>query len=273
MKTHFLIEKHIALLTKHGKEDLLRPIFHTAFGAQIERTSAFDTDELGTFDNKIKRTLSPVDAALKKAYLACELTKRTQGLGSEGSFSTFVTGATANTEVIAFVDIKTKIEVIGFAQQFIGLQAIEAKNEIALGEKMQPLIAQFGSSQKWILLQGKQWHKGLDFSDILPLVKQWPCVIEPDFRAHHCPARQQTIALAAQDVVKRLQSHCPRCRTVNFVQKHGDKDVRFLPCEYCGAKTTKQAPRALKCDACHFEKQSSEVFVSASAAFCTLCNP
>lgn len=269
----FNMHPKVALLTKHGKEQIIEPILHSSFGIHIFHTDKFDTDTLGTFDHRIPRTLSPIDAALKKAYLACEISGLTQGLGSEGSFNTHITGATANHEVLAFVDLELKLEVIGFARNFIRLQGFDVKNEIELAEKMQPFIDHYGSEQKWLLAQNGAWQKGLQYTELLSRITAWPCTIEPDFRAMNCPARQDTIALATKDLVKCLKSHCPKCAAVNFVEKYKPEQVSYLPCEVCGSRTTQHAPILPQCDSCGFTEQSDEVQATASPMYCTFCNP
>ncbi|WP_371193064.1 DUF6671 family protein [Glaciecola sp. SC05] len=271
--SHFTIQPRIALLTKHGKQDILQPILASEFNTSIIHTDSFDTDSLGTFDRRVERTLSPVGAALKKAYLACELTGSSQGIGSEGSFNSFITGATVNKEVLAFVDLKLNLEVIGFAEQFIGLQTLDAKNEVELGEKMQPFIERFGHAQKWMLYQNESWQKGLAFSDLLPLIQRWPCTIEPDFRAMNCPPRQQTIEMAARNLIECLKSHCPKCDAVNFVKKYDAESVQYLRCEFCASNTSKLAPAKVKCDNCGHIEHDSNAPETASMMYCMSCNP
>jgi hypothetical protein len=267
------LQSKVALLTKHDKARVIEPVLCEVFSVDIVSTDAFDTDTLGTFDNTVARKLSPVETAFKKAYLACELTGLTQGMGSEGSFNSMITGVTVNHEVLAFVDTENKLEIIAFAEQFIGLRGIEAKDEVELAEKMQPFIEHYGQTQKWMLEQSQGWVKGLDYSDLLENITTWPCNIEPDFRAMNCPARQTTIAMAAKDLVRRLQSTCPKCDSVNFVEKLDPKNIRFLPCELCGSESTKRAPLSLKCDVCGFTEEQDTETTSASAMYCTVCNP
>jgi hypothetical protein len=273
MHNAFKINKSVALLTQHGKQMIIGPLMSNALAVQLRHTDQYDTDQLGTFNNTVPRLLSPVETALKKAYLACELTHCTQGLGSEGTFTGTISGATLNQEIMAFVDLERSIEVLGFGEQYIALRPIAAKNEVELGEKLQPFIEAFGMHQKWLLEQNGQWLKGLDFSQLLEAITVWPCCIEPDFRAMNCPSRRETIALATKDLINSLQSHCPQCGMINFVQKYDPAVERYLPCEFCAGKTTKLKPAPHKCDACGFIKQDENAPQSASVIFCTICNP
>lgn len=269
----FKLNTKIALLTKHAKAQIIEPVLQDSFAITLDSTDAFDTDQLGSFDNVVQRKLSAQETALKKAYLACELSGHDQGLGSEGSFNSFITGATINHEIIAFVDVKQNIEIIAFAEAFIGLRSIEAKNELELADKIQPFIEQFDKSQKWMLEQNGKYLKGLDFSELLKKIEAYPCVVEPDFRAMNCPARQSTIAQASQDLVRRLKSTCPNCDHVNFVEKFEPQNIRYLSCELCEGKTTKRAPLRIKCDACGYIAATANEVSTASAMYCTICNP
>jgi hypothetical protein len=271
--THSPLHSKVALLTKHGKATCIEPVLKMAFDVNIVSTDAFDTDTLGTFDNVVARRLSPANTAIKKAHLACELTGLQQGIGSEGSFNSMITGATINHEILAFVDTEQDLEVVAFAEQFIGLKGIQANEQHELAEKMQPYITNFGTDQKWMLEQGHVWLKGLAYNELLENVKAWPCTIEPDFRAMNCPTRQTTIAMAAKDLVRRLASTCPECHMVNFVEKLDPHNIQYLACELCGSKTTQRAPLSIKCDACGYIEAQEAELRTASAMYCTICNP
>ena len=76
----------VGLLTKHEKEAIIAPIM-AEVGIELIHTDAFDTDTLGSFDGRIERTLTALEAGKEKARLAADLTGCEIGLGSEGTFS------------------------------------------------------------------------------------------------------------------------------------------------------------------------------------------
>lgn len=275
----------ISFLTKHGKEHLLAPKLMESLLAELVHTAAFDTDTLGTFDLTIPRTLSPIEAALKKAYLACELTACDKGLGSEGSFSSFMGLGLQNTEILAFVDKSNGLEVIASAQQSLPNFVIEAHSKEDALVKLQTYMPE----QKWMFKSLEGWHKGLDAGNIVNDIQSWPMRIEPDFRAMHSPYRQTTILSAADDLILRLSSSCPKCERIDFVPVASNEG---LPCEICGQATNKPKPPLLKCKACaytaenaneHLNKQLNKQLnsepckasssISASAFYCNFCNP
>lgn len=263
----------ISLLTKHGKERIIASKLLAALSIEIMHTDAFDTDRLGTFDLTVPRTLSPVEAALKKAYLACELTGCDKGLGSEGSFSSFMGLGLQNTEILAYVDKSKDIEVIASAQQNLPNFVIEAQSENDAIEKLQAYLPE----QKWMFKSANGWHKGLDASAIVTQIQSWPMSIEPDFRAMHSPYRQKTILAATDNLILRLSAICPKCQRFDFVPVASNEG---LPCELCGQATNKPKPPILKCKGCGYIAQTNndnankqEAAVCASAFYCNFCNP
>ena len=276
-----IVHPKIALLTQHGKHTILAPILKATFNSVLVHTDNFDTDTLGSFDHEIARKLSPVECALKKAYLACELTGCEQGLGSEGSFNSILGMGVIDEEFIAFVDVKRNVEIIASAKQAVRLGPIEANNQSQLVEQLDifthPTKTNIDTpafnEQKWLLKQGQGWQTGLSVSDILKYELEWPVYLEPDFRAMHCPERQLIIAKAATDLVRRLQSHCLKCNAVNFVEKITAATAAYLPCELCGQATSKLAPPSASCDECGFTSAAENDVVNASAFYCGYCNP
>jgi len=45
--------RRIALLTQHGKERVIGPVFDRALGCRVERVAGYDTDLLGTLGERI----------------------------------------------------------------------------------------------------------------------------------------------------------------------------------------------------------------------------
>lgn len=265
-KKHTFINQQVAFLTKHGKERIVAPFFEQAFDAKIMHTDKFDTDTLGAFDGSIARTLSPVQAALKKAYLSCELTGCNQGLGSEGSFHGLFGIGNMNEEVLAFVDVGHKIEVIASAKQPSPFVPIKANNP----EQLLQAIGKFSPDQKWMLKRNEKFIKGLGAEQIIEQVTAWPIHVEPDFRSMNSPKRREVIALACQNLISRLQTLCPKCSAVNFVP---DKAITGLACELCTLPTHQVKYWLSKCGQCNYEERVNESNAPASAFHCDYCNP
>ena len=109
--------RQVAILTQHGKQDLVRGPLEAALGCQLVHTDGYDTDQLGTFTRELTRAGSQLDAARKKAVIGMALIDTSLGLASEGSFGPDPFGAFMhwNTEVVLWVDRMSELEVTGFA--------------------------------------------------------------------------------------------------------------------------------------------------------------
>ena len=59
--------RQVAILTQHGKQDLVRGPLEAALGCQLVHTDGYDTDQLGTFTRELTRAGSQLDAARKKS--------------------------------------------------------------------------------------------------------------------------------------------------------------------------------------------------------------
>lgn len=277
-----VIQPHIALLTKHAKQTIIGPILRAGCGVHLIHTDKFDTDNLGTFDNKIARKNTPIECALKKAYLACELTGCDQGIGSEGSVNSLMGLGVVDEEFLAFVDKEHGIEVVASAKQALSVGLIEANNAEQFAAQLSRYTNKAAhkgkqrvdvSGQKWMIKRNGEWVKGLSITQLHDYATSWPLRIEPDFRAMNSPERQLVISAAAHDLVHRLNALCPSCSSPNFVAKRLPREVHYLPCEMCGQPTTKLPAPLAYCEACKYCAQAPSNQASASAFYCQFCNP
>ena len=132
----------VALLTKHDKGGLIAAEL-AEVGLDVEVTSAFDTDNLGTFSGEVPRSLSPLECAKRKAQLACELTGLNIGLGSEGSFGGGPMPGFVNwdEEILVMYDKQADLEIVAYVQgpikvgDFTPLSIEQLKNQIKKADK------------------------------------------------------------------------------------------------------------------------------------------
>lgn len=108
----------MTLLTQHGKESILAPVFEANTNYRLELVSGFDTDLLGTFGRDVPRPGNQLDAARRKCRLGMELGRSRAGIASEGAFvmDPFAGLIPWNIEVIVFIDDEAPLEVVGMAQ-------------------------------------------------------------------------------------------------------------------------------------------------------------
>ena len=271
--------QRVALITKHEKARWIAP-YLAPLGYDVFESSIFDTDILGTFSGEVERTLSPMDAALTKAKKACELTNTDWGLGSEGSFG----GGPApgminwNDELLCLYQASTGIAIYAHAAGPTSIQDLTLNGRVPIKQKL--LLY---PKQLWILCsekgvqEGVQKHiqKGLSAEQLLDslekiTVSSPKVTIEPDLRAMNCPERQQMIAKAAEDLVRRLSETCPECQAFNFVVKEKQSG---LPCSLCTLPTEQAKSWTRVCDGCGFRTDEAVLQKSADPTYCQFCNP
>ena len=268
--------QELVFLTCHGKETAVAAALRK-HGYAIQTYSDFDTDSLGTFTGEKARDLTQAQTALKKAQLACELTGKRFGLGSEGSFGPHPQAFLLpwNMEVLAFWD----------NQHQHAIYAIHGTAHTNFAsEKVSSLDAGFEFAEKVLfpshgLILGTAsdafFKKGLkhlgDFKTSLErALKLSPAVwLESDMRAHMNPSRMQAIEQTAEKLSVLLGSDCPQCKLPGYGLS---ELVKGSPCQDCLTPT--RIPKAEKwaCNHCDF-MEIHPLGSLAPAASCDRCNP
>lgn len=268
--------QELVFLTCHGKETAVAAALRK-HGYAIQTYSDFDTDSLGTFTGETSRDLTQAQTALKKAQLACELTGKRFGLGSEGSFGPHPQAFLLpwNMEVLAFWD----------NQHQHAIYAIHGTAHTNFAsEKVSSLDAGFEFAEKVLfpshgLILGTAsdafFKKGLkhlgDFKTSLErALKLSPAVwLESDMRAHMNPSRMQAITQTAEKLSVLLGSDCPQCKLPGYGLS---ELVKGAPCQDCLTPT--RIPKAEKwaCNHCDF-MEIHPLGSLAPAASCDRCNP
>jgi len=276
------VGERVALLTRHGKQDVLRPVLEPALGCRIEHTDAFDTDQLGTFTREIAREGAPVDAALRKARIALSLTDARVAVASEGSFGAGPYGGLLpwNVEHLLWLDEARGLQVIGHAQG----PALLLQRVLRDRDELERFAREAGFPSHRLVLRPQhadhpEPFKGLGEAAALeaafvrcqarsPDATVWA---ENDLRAHCNPTRQRLIREAAEDLVLRLQSTCPSCGAPGFWI---DRRRSGLPCCECGEPTREPCAEHWHCVRCtHAEERPIAGAGCADPARCDRCNP
>ncbi len=274
--------REIAFLTQHGKDQLLQPLFKEATGYSLVRATGYDTDQLGTFTRDIQRPGSQMAAARFKAHKAIELTGLPVGLGSEGTFGADPVGGLLpwNSEVLVWYDSTSKLEIIGVAQGPGGgfQQTVNCEEDLlAFAERAR--FPSHGLVLRPDDANNTNMYKGLTakstlitaFRATLAMSKTRQVFAEVDLRAHMNPTRQQMIKRAAEDLIAKLRSPCPRCDEPGFSEK--DR-IAGLLCALCSNPTRLPAAKVWRCDACGFSKKTNAADTErADPSQCDLCNP
>ncbi|MEN9903943.1 MAG: hypothetical protein RLZZ555_508 [Pseudomonadota bacterium] len=272
----------IALLTQHGKEQVIAPVLEPALGCSVQLVSHFDTDQLGTFTRDIPRPGSQLEAARRKARKGMELSGLPIGLASEGSFTPDpLTGLFPwNVELLVLIDELRGIEIVGMAQgeaQSGHLLAgdWEAVEDFARAED-------FPAHQLVLRPQDQdapRLHKGIAdwdrlrscFEDCKAQADNGLVFIETDLRAFANPTRMSRIGDAAADLLRRLQSRCPECDQPGYWVTERQAG---LPCSACGEPTSIYRAEVWQCPACaHRAVVPRSDRTSVGPQHCQHCNP
>jgi hypothetical protein len=274
--------RQVVLLTKHGKQDLLKDAFESDLGCSLLHTDAFDTDQLGTFTRDVDRAGSQLEAARRKARIGMELTGVNIGIASEGSFGPdpFAGFFTWNTEILLWVDDELGIEVTGIANG--PAQSIHREVK-TINELLDFAVEAKFPEHHLVLRPEHQDHPNIykNISDEQRLLNAFLAAkelslngavfVENDLRAFCNPSRQEIIRNAAKDLVQKLRSTCPACSTPGYWRT---KRIQGLRCSFCNQKTRLPVAEVWNCQSCSYENQQeikSEKFADPSK--CDFCNP
>jgi hypothetical protein len=271
----------VALLTQHGKQDLVRPILEATLGCHLIHTDGYDTDVLGTFTRDVARPGSQLEACRRKARLGMALTGSTLGVASEGAFGPDpYTGWMAwDTEALLWVDATQGLEVIGMAQG----PAQSLHRVVSTPEELVQFAAEARFPAHHLVLRPDHAdHPDLykDLSDQDSLQSAFHAAraasrsdrvfVENDLRAHCNPTRQDIIRKAAHDLVQKLTSLCPQCHAPGYGI---ERKVPGLRCKTCGHPTRLPVADIWQCAVCAHQEHRDTAHGWADPGQCDRCNP
>lgn len=266
----------IAFLTCHQKETVVAPILEKQ-GFAIRVETSFDTDTLGTFTGETPRTLTQVQAALKKAQLATELTSCRFGLGSEGSFGPHpqVYLLPWNLEVLALWDQLEQHAVYAI----LGTSDTNFASEKVSSLDSAMAFAAKSSFPSHALILGTPadsfFAKGIgsiaEFQErVEAALRISPSVwLETDMRAHMNPSRMRSIQHTTEKLSALLLSNCPQCHLPGYGLT---EMIKGAPCEICAAPTRIARAEKWNCLKCDFT-ELHPLHEVAPAKNCDSCNP
>lgn len=274
--------RQVAFLTQHGKDCLVAPIMAPALGCDIARVEGYDTDLLGTFSRDIPRSGSQLDTARRKARIGMSLVGSNLGIASEGSFMAhpFAGWMPWNVEILIWLDDDLGIEVTGMAQG----PAKSAHRSISSIDELRTFAADAGFPEHRLMLRPDDEHsleiiKGFadwptlerSFFEILEKSTTARVFAENDLRAFCNPTRQAMIRKAAQDLLNKLLSPCPRCSSPGYSIA---KRKAGLPCSACQTPTRLPIADIWRCPKCtHTDEIKRSTPSHAGPANCDYCNP
>lgn len=278
-----LFEKRsIIIATKHGKEQVIGPILQEKLGLNWFVDSSFDSDQFGTFTGEIKRKEDAFETVRQKCLAAMKHSKCDLGIASEGSFGAHPSYffSSANEEVMIFIDLKNKLEI---KAQSITMETNLSGKFISTRDELEDFasITQFPSHGLIVRTHpdsSESMVKGIDSWEILRSAftalhkKHGRVYVETDMRAMHNPTRMKHIESVAQQLITKIQSTCPSCKTPGFSVQ---KVIRGLRCTQCNHRTQRVLSLISICQKCNFttEKKYPYGKKTEDPMFCDVCNP
>lgn len=272
----------VALLTQHGKEQVIAPLLDSALGCRVERVAGYDTDLLGTFTREIPREGTQREAARRKARIGMQLAGASFGLASEGAFGAdpFMGLLPWNMELLIFIDDVRELEIAGTAHgraNFAHLLTSDWAAAEAFARKIDfprhHLVVRPESEDDTRLNKGINTWEQLEtaFASARRESANGVVFLESDVRAHANPTRMENIRLAAEDLLRKLNSFCPACGMPGFgcVER-----LPGLPCADCHAPTREiraEVHGCVKCTHCVTHEQTDLPY--AEPGRCDYCNP
>jgi hypothetical protein len=272
----------IALLTQHGKERVLAPLFASELDTTLVVEGGFDTDALGTFTREVPREGTQLEAARRKAEIAIERSGAEIGLGSEGAFVPGPFGLGSwNIEALVLVDRARGIEIIGRA----GAAGRHLHASVATLAELVAFATRAGFPEHGLVLRPNDERdprvvKGINtqaalvraFEQVVREATGGVVFVENDLRAHFNPTRMASIGEAGRDLVARMKCACPACGLPGF---GAVGQVPGLPCRDCGAPTRHPVAEEFGCVRCEHreERPLRDAAESADPSVCDYCNP
>jgi hypothetical protein len=274
-------DRKIVIATKHQKEQVIAPLLLKELGITSITTPQLDTDLLGTFTGEIDRTLSPIEAARKKCYLAMEQSNCTMAIASEGSFGPHpgLFLVRADDEILVLIDKENNLEIIAreistqtnFDAEIItdSVQLIKFANKALFPSHA--LIMRNGKNSHMEIVKGiNNWDAlNATFHDFM--LKYGKVYIETDMRASYNPTRMKVIEKVTVRLIEKIKSTCPQCKVPSFSIT---SVKRGLPCRLCNMPTQTPKSNIYTCTHCHFIKEETIANKQLEdPMYCNFCNP
>lgn len=274
--------RKLLIVTKHGKELVLRPLLEKSLGVNCVVSDEFDTDAFGTFSGEIDRKDDAL-VTIKKKCLATMLFYNVDlAVASEGSFGPHPSAffATADDELVILIDIVNNLQIVG---RKVSLETNFAAREFHNVDLFLLFLRQIKFPSHKIILKSNSAKSVEVYKDISTdaeairifnfLVRKYgSAYVETDMRAMNNPTRMKVIQEAAENLIAKVSAFCPRCQTPGFSITSA---VSGLPCSCCNLPTKSTLYHTCECIKCKFKEERffPRKMHSEDPMFCDNCNP
>lgn len=274
--------KTLVIATMHKKELVIKPLLQAALGVKCVVSEGLNTDYLGTFTGERERYSDAVTTARYKCERAQDFVQGDIFVSSEGSFGPHpeLLFAPISEEILFFTMPSAGLEiVVKHLSMNTNFGHVETED---LSEAKRFATSHQFPSHKLILStmgsDGRIFRKDIgDENELAIAFNSLQSIhrtvrVETDMRAMNNPTRMKEIGVAAEKLVKRIQTACPKCKIPGF----GISSVlNGLPCGVCGTPTA--SIRKLKCE-CNYcghvlliDPEHNRSF--EDPMYCQVCNP
>lgn len=279
MDQYLFENKKIIVATKHGKEKIFEKVLQPYLKGEYFTTEDFDTDQFGNFTGEIKRINSAKETVKQKCLAAMKNYKIDIGVASEGSFGNhpLYYFTSYNEEWVVLIDLKNEIEIYG----------VNSTSEVCYEKKiiknwfeLEEFLLKINFPNQNVIIKNKEEDGEIickdmqNYDELKKTISKsklsFPLYIETDLRAMNNPTRQKSIEKAVENLLKNIQSFCPKCNTPGFIVTHME---RGLPCEVCGLPTKSTAFSIKTCKKCAFTQKEKTEKKYEDPQFCDFCNP
>jgi len=279
--TTYFKGKSLLVATRHGKEQVLGPLFSEKLGLHCLEVPPIDTDRLGTFSGETERPGDILETAQLKAALGYEACPADLVLVSEGSFGPHpaIPFVASDLELLYLVESETGRF---WRSDYLSTDTNFAARRIENLRDLREFAQEIGFPEHAIILKASQHDFGVLFKGLQDSValetaakSLWASHgsvwAETDMRAHLNPTRMGVLAKAAEKMISRLQTACPNCQLPGFA---GGQLVAGLPCGWCQRPTRLPLYESTLCSFCgHSERTMHPHGAVADPANCAYCNP
>ena len=272
--------RRAALATRHGKQEVIAPVFRTVTGIEVELCDV-DTDAFGTFAGEVPRLDTPRNTAIAKARAAVDASGLRLGVASEGTIGPdpLLPFTTSDLEIITFVDAdaglvitewETSTDIVAFRQT---IRPTDDLGDVMVRADFprHGLIVRSHEGPGALIVKGITQESELIAAIAECAALNGTVVVESDLRAQFSPSRMAVIASCAARLAERLATPCPECSSPGWGRI---EPARGVPCAACGQEVA-SAVRAdrLGCPACPAQREIPRSQMEINPRWCSFCNP
>ncbi len=260
--------QRVAMATLHGKVPLLAEALRP-LGLTVVHAAGVDTNQFGTFDGRIARQGTPLQAARAKVAAAFSaLPDLDFAVASEGSYgaASLWPGLTQGHELVLLMHRPSGTE------WWVGVvdpSPMARSAQVSTLDELRQFAQTCGFASQGLLLDGSElpddatlWGHRLDGVTAH--------LVQTDLRAHRNPRRRETILDTGRRLALRLETPCPHCALPGFGLS---EQLPGLPCGACGEPTRMPLTELTRCQFCQHQVSRPLGAPDADPQWCDLCNP